>query len=446
MFALRKSTGLDSHLGGDALSLPLDIEDNRPLRLFNAVLVWVSAVFVFLILIACFAPIRELANAPGQVMPDGQLVPIQHLEGGIIAEVLVKAGAMVEEGTPLIRLEPVSASSDLGQMQVRRAALELRRLRLQASIEGKHPDFGAFETTYAAMVAEQRHTFESDRATFENNRDALQARVMQREADYLSQKQQAESLDEQIKLQNEQTELKKQLMKLGYAPKSAVLDAQSSLEQLRSRRAATEGLYRASTEAYNESKSLLAQHISNFKRERGEELTKVLGEIGELNEGINKQTDKLDRVFVRASTKGYVFDVLPRNRGEVIKPGDTVAKIVPSDVALIAEVRLQPEDIGHIRIGQVARLTVTTFDTEVFGEVIGTVQWISNSTYETQKGELYYKAIVHLDKESVAHHSDVRPLAPGMVVQARIITGTKSLMRYMLKPIVRSVDGAFSER
>lgn len=446
MSMLRNLFRPEYELGTEGVIVPLEYEDTRPVKVFRAILLWLSALVIFILFLATITPMRELAIGTGQIIPDGNVVSVQHLEGGIVAELLVRQGQMVKEGQPLLRLDSIFASSDVGQLQARRAGLDMKRLRLQALLEGKQPDFSGYTKTHAEQALEQMKNYERDRTAFSSNRNALFARVEQRQAEHDAAVAEQTNLTAQVAIQAEQLRLKRQLATQGYAPQAAVLEQQSVLEQTKARAIQNKGQAESSRQALSEAKSMLVQFESQFQRERSEELTKALAEIAELDEGLQKQNDKLDRTFVRASTAGLVQEILPRSVGEVVKPGDLIAKIVPSDMPLIAEVRLKPDDIGHVTLGQHASIQITTFDTEVFGKINGVVSWVSASTFETQRGELFYKAIIELDRNSVAHNQDIRPIMPGMVVNAKIVTGSKSLMRYFLKPIARSVDSAFSER
>jgi HlyD family secretion protein/adhesin transport system membrane fusion protein len=177
-----------------------------------------------------------------------------------------------------------------------------------------------------------------------------------------------------------------------------------------------------------------------------EERSKIAGELAELKEQISKQKDRVDRLVVRAPRHGIVQELAQRAPGEVVKPGDVVASIVPLDRSIVAEVRVQPDDIGHIKEGDPAEIKLSTFDSAVFGVVKGSVSHLSATTFETAKGELFYKAIITMDQDHVGHKGAERPILPGMVVEADIITGAKSLVRYLLKPVYRSLDAGFTER
>jgi HlyD family type I secretion membrane fusion protein len=177
-----------------------------------------------------------------------------------------------------------------------------------------------------------------------------------------------------------------------------------------------------------------------------EQKSKIGEERAELQEQLAGLQDRADRLVVRAPVGGLVKSIEQSGSGSVVKPGDLVAEIVPLEEDLVAEVKVEPKDIGHIKEGDAADVQVTSYDASRYGSVQGTVRTISASSFKDENGEAYFKAVIALAAREVGSGENTRPVLPGMVVQANVVTGSKSLMRYMLKPIVRSLDTAFGER
>lgn len=446
MLSLRELFRRDSDFDPDGVIIPVGFEDPRPVKIFRAILFWISAFIITLLVICSVTPIRELAVAIGEVIPDGNVIQMQHLEGGIVSEIYVKNGQIVEKGDPIIRLEPTAASSELGQYEQRKASFTIKQMRLKALINGTEFNPSEFAKSHPNFVRENLNSYNYDKETINNTKEALISRLEQKQSDLQSLQNEIANTQTQIEISEEQYRLKEALAEKGYAPKVAALDAKSIMLTAKSKLNQLEGAILTTQKAIQEAQSLLEQSQNNFLRERSEELNKITSDLAELEEAINKQSDKFDRTYLRSPVRGVIMNMLPRAVGQVIKPSESVVAIVPSDTPLLAEVNLKPDDVGHVVTGQLANLRITTFDPEVYGDIKGLVQWISASTFETPKGEKFYKAVILIDRKNVHHNADVRPLLPGMIVQADIITGSKSLMRYMLKPIARSVDAAFSER
>ena len=172
----------------------------------------------------------------------------------------------------------------------------------------------------------------------------------------------------------------------------------------------------------------------------------VTGELAQVRETIAKLQDRVRRLDITAPTRGIVKGLTTRTIGAVIGPGELIVEIVPLDDVLVAEVRISPRDIGHLRIGQSANVKVTTYDPARFGVVEGRLKRVSASTFKDEEGEPFYKGIIELSQAFVGSDPDRNPVLPGMVVDADIVTGSKSLMQYLLKPVYRGLDSAFRER
>ncbi len=174
-----------------------------------------------------------------------------------------------------------------------------------------------------------------------------------------------------------------------------------------------------------------------------EELAKVSAEAKETEEAIAKQKDRFERLVVRAPVDGTVQFVTLKSVGEVVKPGDTFIKIVPANVPLIAELQVRPDDIGNVKVGDRAELKVTAFDAAIYGKLIGRIESVSPSSFQRENGDYFYRATVTILDSSLLGHARI---SPGMIVSAEIVTGAKSFLRYLLKPIFKVVDPAFAER
>ena len=206
----------------------------------------------------------------------------------------------------------------------------------------------------------------------------------------------------------------------------------------------------------SEAESALAQADAVAAQKIAEERTKATSDLAETERQVAKFSDRFERLLVRAPSAGLVQELAPKAAGEVLKPGDVVARIVPSGFELVAEVRIDPKDSGHIKAGAHAEVKFATFDSAIFGTVPGKVERISATTFSPQFGappfhgqsaaEPYYKAIIRLEHPYVGSGPAKRPITPGMVVQAEIVTGAKSIVRYLLKPVYNSLDVAFTER
>lgn len=428
------------------LTLPLALEQGSAPKLFIHTLYLLGGFIAAGIVWASVAKIKELTIAGGELVPVGSVQLVQHLEGGIIAEILVTDGQIVEKNTALVRLQPAGAASDFGQVNIRVVNLALQQERLQAMIEGRDTNFGQYGIDHPKLAANQRRLMTSQRSKSEEERRTLNAKVDRHQYEITAFHGQDASLKKQIELQKEQVTIRESLLRQGYVSRTVYLDVRRTLEKTRAERIANTGRLFSAKEEMAEAKSLLKEYDANLAQTHNDDFAKVSAELAELELAIVKHEDRVSRLVIYAPVKGIIQELVPKAIGEVIKPGDVVARIVPMDRELVAEIRLLPKDIGHITIGNPADIKITTFDPARFGGISGTVRKISATTFQNEKGEPYYKAQIGLARNFVGLGAEHHLVLPGMVVNAEIITGSKSLMHYLLKPVYRSLDIAFSER
>lgn len=428
------------------LTLPFVLEEGRVPGMLSRLLYLASGFVIACVLWATITEIRELAVAPGQLEPSGSVQIVQHLEGGIVSEIMVSEGEIVEAGDPIVRLQPIAANSDLDQIRSRAAALTLQIERQTAALDGRLPDFGETGKAFPGLAHDQLQTFQSERENLTQTKDGLIARVEQKLAEIQSLHSETASLDRQLAIDLEQLEIRKKLMAQGFASRATVLEAKRSWERTNSDLIALQGRLESSQEGLNEARIKLLEADAGFNNRMTEERTRASAELSELSQSLAKQQDRVNRLIVLAPVRGVVQELSPKALGQVLQPAEMVARIVPMDQELIAEVRIEPKDIGHISVGDPADIKITTFDPARFGSIAGTVEKISASTFHTSDGDPYYKAIITLENNFVGLGSQRYAVLPGMVVNAEIITGSKSLTRYLLKPIYRSLNVAFSER
>jgi adhesin transport system membrane fusion protein len=343
-------------------------------------------------------------------------------------------------------MEPTIARSDLGQLAARRATLAATRIRLTALLAGGIPDFSVIGADAADVVAEQQQLYQRADDSLLKLRELYGARLAQRRAEVAAAQAELSSLNIQLAANFERLSLREKLMNEGYASKNAFLETKVTLEQTRARVAQVNGQEAAGLGAGTEVKSQLADAEATKRVEWSTELTKATADLAETEEMLAKSRDRAERVLVVAPTKALVLEILPKSVGEVLKPGDVAVSLVPLEGPLIAEVRLRPEDAGYIHDGVPARVKLTAFDPEAFGPIDGQVLSVSPTTFRMEKGEPYYRVRLSLSRTKLRMGTEQHMVLPGMVVRAEIVTGEKSVLRYLLKPIYRSFDLVFSER
>ena len=431
----------------DNLAMPLDIDGGHWDGTFRRFLWALSAFVVILIVLSVFAPVREVAVAEGEIIPVGSIVSVEHLEGGIVDNVYVSEGGFIRKGELLMKLHPESGSGDFNQVRVRRDLLDMRRIRLGTLLKGNDElDFGELGKSYPTEADDQKILFTSEKNAVAAGGEVLKARLEQRHSDLRSRKDEIKAVDSQQAIYAEQYDAQLKLTKKGFSSRSRLLQAKARVEEVRVTRQQLLGTIESIKGQIVELTSEMKQAKNAKRQEWSDALVATIGEISELDERLKGGEDRVNRLAVYAPKTGRVQLLAAKLPGQVIRPGDVVAEIVPLDASVEAEVRIQPKDIGYVQSGHPAEITLSTFDPEVFGKVHGEVRSVSPTTFETERGDKYFKGLVKLDRSVLEHNGRNFPITAGMVVTANVITGSKSVMQYILKPVVRSYGRAFSER
>jgi membrane fusion protein, adhesin transport system len=433
----------DISRGETPFVLPLELEDARPVETQRTVLRTGAAVLAASLVWAGLTPIRELAIAPGLIVPTGEIRALQHLEGGIIAEIYHGVGDVVHAGDPILRLAPAQTAADLSQLMVRLDSLKQHQDQLTQLIDSQKQDLPPLQKDMGSLGAEQRAVLETRIDQRNSEHRTLESRIAQRRIEVTNLENEIVALKRMVDIRTEVFNDKSGLLKQGLATRRAFFDDQTALEQATTQLLNANGRLATTRQALDESISLFAASDAEAQRVWSEELSKVNSEIRETQEALIKQQDRFDRLAVLAPVSGTIQSLGIKSVGEVIRPGDTFAKIVPLGVPLLAEVQIRPDDIGHIKVGDLAELRVTAFDPSIYGKLHGQIESISPSSFQRENGDYYFKASVVLNESKLLGQSSV---APGMIVSAEIITGAKSFLRYILKPVLKVFGPAFSER
>ena len=429
--------------GAAAFVLPLELEDARPVRMQRTVLRVGTVALLAATVWAGFTPIRELAIAPGLILPKGDIRAVQHFEGGIVAEIYLHAGDAVKVGDPLIRLAPDQTGGDLGQFRVRLESLRQHQRQLEQLIASQKSKIPLPPASSSSLGIEQSSVLNSRIDERNSAHRTLQARISQRRTEIANLEAEIDGLQRIVEIREQVFKDRSDLFAQGLATRRAFFDDKSALEQAKTQLSNANGRLAGAREALDEAQSLFASSDAEAQRGWSEELSKVIAETKEVEEVLAKQQDRYDRLIVRAPVAGTVQTMTIKSAGEVVKAGDTFARIVPLEVPLFAEVQIRPDDIGHVKVGDPAELRVTAFDPSIYGKLTGQIESISPSSFQRENGDYYFKASVILTDQKLQGKSIV---LPGMIVSAEIITGAKSFLRYLLRPIIKVFGPAFSER
>eukprot|EP00903_Cladosiphon_okamuranus_P001574 g1572.t1 len=428
-----------------SLDVPLELEEGPPPVAYRRVLQVLSLSAAAFLAWSAFGQVREVANATGEIVPAGKVQTVGHLEGGIVAEVLVLEGQLVEQNTALVRLQETATSSDLERVQTRLRFLATEEQRLSG--DGARAGSNGLRLTGSADFSEaQQAAFDAQRKAAEKEQQALKARINEKHAELASIVERIALQQTQVEIEQEKFNIQQSLFDQGYTSKRRFLDAKSSLQNSQSQLSELNGFKGRAQAQLMEAEASLERSIAVLQEELAEERSRVAQERSELTFEAEKQRDRFDRLFVRAPVAGHIKALYLKGAGSVLAPGDVVAEVVPSNSDLVAEVRVSPRDIGHVEVGDEAEIHVTTFDPNIEGTIKGEVSVISASSFRDEYGNYYFKATIPLASNTIGQGARAETISPGMVVDAKIVTGSKSVLQYMLKPVTRAIGDPLSER
>lgn len=395
---------------------------------------------------AALTQISEVARAPGEIIPAGQSKFVQHLDGGIVKAILVEERALVQEGQVLLQMDGTEAMAELAQMQARLAALKLRSERLQAFTDNRKPDFKAIAPEYPELIADQQAIYNGQLASRGSTLSVLDKQIEQRQQRISQNKQAHAAAIKHQGLTQELVNMREELAARNLVKRTILLETLRAKVTADGEVARLRDDIRVTQQELAEMQNRRTDTLNQLRQDAMSEMGTVRAEMAEVEEAIRNLNGKVSRLDIVAPSRGYVQDLKVLTLGQVVQPGALLMQIVPDNVGLEAEVRLQPKDVGYVQVGQPVNLRVSSFDYTRYGFATGKLKRVSASSLVGEDQVPYYRAWVALDQPYVGRTPGENLLQSGMSVDAEIITGEKSLLRYLSKPIIDVTTRSFQER
>lgn len=444
----------------------LALEELRIHGLERAVVLGAGLLVAATLVWASLTRIPEVAIGLGEIAPAMALAPVQHLEGGIVHEVLVTEGEMVEAGEPILRMNDAAAQAELSQARLRLESLQMQSQRLMAAADGNGNalEFGSLRRTSVAaaslsgeasdvpmltagpFAAPQRAALDSRLRSLSDRIAVLTEQAAQRRSDLATLSGQIASIQEQMDLHARELGIREELAGNGLTTRLSVLEAQRLFMSAKAEHERLNGQHVSAQRGLAEAEARIQEAQSAAVDEARQEAARVALEIAETAEIVRKLEDRAERTLVRAPIAGIVRGLTVHRSGTVLPPGGLVAEVMPQDTPLVVDVRLMPRDVGFIEVGQTVQVKVQAFDYSRFGSVEGVVERVSAGTFLDEQRQPHYRARISLKQPYVGHGPHLARLAAGMTAQADITTGHKTVLQYLLKPIYSAMAGSFHER
>lgn len=427
-------------------SLSAAVLEHTPSKMSRVIKIWLFTIFAFLIW-ASFTEIDEITRGDGDVIPYGQNQIIQNLEGGIVESILVEEGQVVKEGDILLKINNAKSVSTSKTNEMTYYELEAKRLRLNA--EANQLPFKEIQTDNKELlkqIALSKNLYNSNKKEFNAKESSFESLIEQKEQAYKEAEAKVKSLQRSLMFVTQEIEMTEPMVKEGIKSKVDFLKLKREASNIENDIEATKLSLPRLASAIEEVKNKKEESKQLFINTAKKELSEVVAEISRLKTQQIAYSDQVERTMVKSPVDGIVQKLFINTVGGVVKPGADLLEIVPTNKKLFLEIKIKPSDIAFIHPGAEAKVKISAYDYAIHGGLVGKVVNISPSTVTDNKDNTFY--IIHIITEKNYLGTEANPLhiIPGMTVNVDIVTGKKTVMGYILKPILKSKQYVFSEK
>jgi adhesin transport system membrane fusion protein len=396
-----------------------------------------------LLIWAALSPIDRVVRAQGRIVTLGRAQIVQHLEGGIIREINVHEGDAVDADQILLRIADIRSTTQLGEGRTRTAALQAKLARLLAEFEGRERiDFPASLTDAAARAAED-NVFSARRAKLAQELSVSQQQATQRKSELAEAQSSLDNLNKELALAKNQLHIVEGLYKKDGASQLEYIEAQSRVQKISSQHQAVTASLPRLAAGLSEAQAKQAEIRATWRTAVSDDLALVRLELERSNLDTVAGADRVMREYVRSPVKGVVNRLHVQTQGGVVRPGEPLLEITPSDSALIAEAQVNPNDRAQLHPGLPAKIRVGAYDVSRYGTLEGKLTEVSADTLSNERGEHFYRVTFEVlaDKAWL----DTQRLTPGMTITADIVLGQRTVADYLISPLSRSLGRALRE-
>ncbi|MBF0135300.1 MAG: HlyD family type I secretion periplasmic adaptor subunit [Magnetococcus sp. DMHC-1] len=427
----------------------------RRLHPFSHLLLFLITVFfVAAVVWAWYAGLDEVTVGNGRVIPSGQVQVVQNLEGGIVAEILVKEGNVVQKGDVLLRIDDTQFRSTFRENHMRYLGLLTRTARLTAEAEGATEFVPPAEVVkeQPGLANSEKELFLSRRRSLESSQRILRSQVEQKEQEIVELTASQKQIDRRLSMVRKELTITEPMVKQGVMSQVELLRLQREAAELEAAHEnATLAIPRIRS-ALEEVRSKANEPLLEFRKQTLIDLNTAKGELNSIRESMTPMEDRVTRTAVRSPVRGTVLQIKVSTIGQVVRPGVDLMEIMPLEDSLLIEARIRPADIGFLHPGLKTMVKFTAYDYSIYGGLEGELVHISADTIvddsgeRTERGEHFYRIQVRTQKNHLGSPEKPLPIIPGMVVVVDIITGKKTVLDYLLKPILKAKSNALRER
>lgn len=393
---------------------------------------------------AAVAQIDEITRGEGKVIPSRQLQVLQSLDGGIVAEIAVQEGQVVEAGQTLLKVDPTRFVSSVRENRAQYLALQAKAARLRALAEGRpfEPPAEALKED-PKIVEEERRLYEARAAELDGQVSISRQQLAQKQQELNEASSRRAQAAQAYELTSKELAVTKPLLSSGAVSEVELLRLERDVARFRGERDMAAAQIARSQAAIAEATRKVQEVELNFRNEARKEMAETLGRLNALSEGNVGLADKVKHSDIRSPVRGTVKRLLVNTVGGVVQPGKDVVEVVPLEDNLLLEAKVLPKDIAFLRPGQKAIVKFTAYDFSIYGGLDATLEHIAADSVTDERGNTFYTVRVRSARSSLGENL---PIIPGMVAEVDIVTGQKSILAYLLKPVLKAKQAAFTER
>jgi adhesin transport system membrane fusion protein len=424
--------------------------DVGPGRIVAAMVVVIALFMVVAVVWATVAELDVSVQARGAVVPPSRLQEVQSLDGGIVEQMLVAAGDKVRKGQVLARLDTAQAKASEGESRQHQLAALAGRARVDALLSGSAPRFDdAWRTEAPELIAKEVQLWRDALSEYQSSLAVGREGVQRRRGELAEAQSRIVSLTAAVRLGEESFAIEERLFQQGAGARADYLGAQAKLQQQRAELESLQQSLPRLQAGLAEAQAQLAEATAKARAQWGAQRSDFETKAAALQATLGGQQDKVARRELVSPVDGTVNRVLVPTLGGVAQPGKAVLEVVPEESTLLLNVRVKPSDIGFIHAGQDAHVRVLAYDTSTYGKMSAKVERVGADAIvdeKNERGEPYFEVQLSAAIGQLKLHGKPLPITPGMPVDVGILTGRRSVMQYIIKPVLRGVQGALQER
>ncbi len=410
-----------------------------------------TVMFASFLVWANWAELDEVTRGEGRVVPSSKNQVVQSLEGGIVKELLVQTGDLVKRGDVLVRIDDTGFSSNLGEVRAKQTSLKAQILRLRHELSAEIGSALEYPEELAKLapntIATELQLYYARQQSLSSQVNILAERVSQRQRELSELEANMARISQNLKLAREEERIKAPLAKRGIVPKTDVLRLKREIADLDGQLKTSQEAIPRLQAAIREAQAQEGEQTLRFRQEAQSELSQRTAELAVVEETLRAARDRVVRADVRSPVDGIVNAMSVNTVGGVVRAGETLVEIVPLEESLLIEAKVRPADIAFVHPDQPALVKITAYDFSIYGGLEGVVQKISaDSSVDEVSREVFYLVTIKTLSNQLGGQQDNLSIIPGMVASVDILTGKKSVLDYLLKPINKARTEALRER